>query len=252
MKNILITGASQGIGRAIAFELAKRTKHRFALIARNIEKLEEVQKKLHELGSESYIYQCDVSDPNELAITISKAKTQLNQIDIAILNAGISENKWTFENDYPQSLERIYKTNVFAVGIGLNIIANYMKSDGGVIAILSSLADSRGYPSSSAYSSSKAAVTKIAEAARIELKPYKIKVVTIRPGFVRTNMTAKNHFPMPFIMNVEKAASKIVDGLLAEKVYINFPLPMVLITKIIRCLPNKLYEFFASKYKPKQ
>lgn len=223
MKNILITGTSQGIGRAIALEFAKRTKHRFALIARSIEKLEEVQKKLQELGSECYIHQCDVSAPNELAQTISKAKAQLDKIDIAILNAGISENKWIFENDYPKSFERIYKTNVFALGIGLNIIANYMKSDGGIIAIVSSLADSRGYPSSSAYSSSKAAITKIAEAARIEFKPYKIKVVTIRPGFVRTNMTAKNRFPMPFMMDVEKAASKIVDGILAKKFILTSP-----------------------------
>lgn len=251
MKNILITGASQGIGRAVALEFAKRSIQHFALISRSVEKMEEVQKKLQQLGSKAFIFQCDVSKPDQLALTISKAQNQLNKIDIAILNAGISENKWILEDDYPKSFERIYKTNVFGVGIGLNIIANYMKSNGGIIAIVSSLADSRGYPSSSAYSSSKAAVTKIAEAARIEFKPYKIKVVTIRPGFVRTNMTAKNRFPMPFLIDVEKAASKIVDGLLAGKDYINFPLPTVLITKIIRCLPNGLYEFFASKYKPK-
>ncbi|MGQ9818378.1 MAG: SDR family NAD(P)-dependent oxidoreductase [Candidatus Kapaibacteriales bacterium] len=251
MKHILITGASEGIGRAVAIEFAKRAKHRFALVARKVEKLKEVQIKLQELGSEAYVFQCDVSEAKELAQTLSKVNIQLNKIDIAILNAGISENKWIVEDDYPMSFERIYKTNVFAVGFGLNILANLMKSDGGIIAVVSSLADSRGYPSSSAYSSSKSAVTKITEAARIELKPFKIKVITIRPGFVRTNMTAKNRFPMPFLMDVEKAASIIVDGILAGKVYINFPLPMVLITKIIRCIPNRIYEFFASKFKPK-
>lgn len=252
MKNILITGSSDGIGRAVAIEFAKRIPSRFVLISRNIEKLEKLKLLLEELGSQAYIFQCDVAIPEEFISTINTLKEKFNSIDIALLNAGISQNKWILEEGYPDVLQSTYQTNVIAVGIGLHYIGNLMKSIGGIIAIVSSLADSRGYPSSSAYSSSKSAVTKISEAGRIELKQYGIKVITIKPGFVRTNMTAKNKFPMPFLMDVENAAKIIVDGLLKGKTKINFPLPMVLLTKLIECIPDKVYEFFASKYKPNQ
>lgn len=249
MNNILITGASDGLGRAIALEFGKRSPAKFLLISRNFNKLSNLKRQIEALGSIAHIFQCDVSKTDEFVSTLLESFKTLGKLDIAILNAGISHNMWILDENYPSILKEIFNTNVIAVGVGLHTIGNFMKSYGGVIAVVSSLADGRGYPSSSAYSSSKSAVTKITEAARIELKPYKVKIITIKPGFIRTNMTAKNKFPMPFLMDVGKAARIIVDGLLKGKSSIYFPFPMYIITKFINSLPNKLYEFFASKYK---
>ncbi|MFN3780850.1 MAG: SDR family NAD(P)-dependent oxidoreductase, partial [Candidatus Kapaibacteriota bacterium] len=128
-------------------------------------------------------------------------------------------------------------------------LPNFMQKPGGKIVIISSLADARGFPSSSAYSSSKAAVTKLAEAARIELKPLGIDVITVKPGFVKTDMTAKNKFPMPFLLEPDEASKIIWNGIINNKKSIQFPLPMVMLTKFIAILPNSIFDFLAGRYK---
>ncbi len=249
MKKILITGASEGIGRSLAIQFSRKGKVQISLIARNEHRLCEVGEIIHNNGSEYFIFPCDVSNKEELQKTIHNAFQAMNGIDIAILNAGISRNAWIIDDDYSSNLKDIFKVNVFGVAYSLESLSKLMQSKGGTIAIVSSLADSRGYPSSSAYSASKAAVTKIAESARIELAPFGIKVVTVKPGFVRTNMTAKNKFPMPFLMEADKAAKIIIDRLNKSKRYIQFPCPTLLLTKFISIIPNRVFEFFASYYK---
>lgn len=251
MKKILITGASEGIGRSLAIQFSRKEKVQISLISRNEHRLREVGEIIHSNGSECFIFPCDVSNKEELQETIRNAFQSMSGIDIAILNAGISRNSWITDDDYSSNLEDIFKVNVFGVAYSLESLSCLMQSKGGIIAIVSSLADSRGYPSSSAYSGSKAAVTKIAEAARIELAPFGIKVVTIKPGFVRTNMTAKNKFPMPFLMEVDKASEIIIDGLNKSKRYIQFPFPTLVLAKFISIIPNRIFEFFASYYKRK-
>ncbi len=250
MKKILITGASQGIGKSLAVQFSIKEKVLLSLIARNEEKLREVAEIINSNGSKCFIFKCDVSNRNEFQKTIHDASQMMKGIDIAILNAGISRNAWIIDDYYSSNLEEVFKVNVFAIAYALESLSKLMIK-GGTIAIVSSLADSRGYPSSSAYSASKAAVTKISESARIELAPLGIKVVTVKPGFVRTNMTAKNTFPMPFLMEVDKAAEIIIDGLNNSKHYIQFPLGTVLLSKFVSILPNRIFEFFASFYKKK-
>jgi short-subunit dehydrogenase len=249
MKKILITGASEGIGRSLAIQFSRKEKVRISLIARNEHRLREVGKIIHSNGSEYFIFPCDVSNKEELQETIRNAFQVMNGIDIAILNAGISRNAWITDDNYSSHLEDIFKVNVFGVAYSLEPLSKLMQSEGGTIAIVSSLADSRGYPSSSAYAASKAAVTRIAESARIELAPFGIKVVTVKPGFVRTNITAKNKFPMPFLMEVDKAAEIIIDGLTKSKRYISFPFATAVLAKFISIIPNRIFEFFASYYK---
>jgi len=112
---------------------------------------------------------------------------------------------------------------------------------------VSSLADSRGWKGSGFYCASKAATTILLENLRVELKPFNVKVITVKPGFVETPMTAKNKFPMPFLMSAEKAARIIIKGMKKEKRVIQFPLPMVISSKLIRVVPDFLFEYFAKK-----
>ena len=130
------------------------------------------------------------------------------------------------------------------------VLIDFKNNKEGIIAGVSSLADSRGYPFSSYYSASKAAATKYLESLRVELKPYNIKVLTIKPGFVRTPMTDKNEFYMPFLMEVDKAAGIIVRGIKKEKTLVQFPFPIVLGSKILSIMPNRLYDFLMSKQLP--
>ncbi len=252
MERIFITGASRGIGKALCLELAKSQNARFALIARNSDLLSQIKKELELFGSEAEIFPCDVSNYAEFMGTIKKSVDFLGGIDIAILNAGISYNKWITEDGFSKTFEEIYKTNVFSIAYALEKLYQLMKTRGGKIVIVSSLADVRGFPSSSAYCSSKAAVSKLAEAARTELKPFGIQVLTVKPGFVQTDMTAKNRFPMPFLMDVNKASKIIWDGIQKNKKVISFPLPMFLITKLISFIPNSIFDFLTGFYRKNQ
>jgi short-subunit dehydrogenase len=115
---------------------------------------------------------------------------------------------------------------------------------------VSSMADSRGFPKSGFYNASKAAATLLLESLRIELKPFNIKVLTVKPGFVRTPMTDKNEFHMPFLMDVDKAAKIIIDGIKKEKRIIQFPVPTMIGSKIIKFMPDQLFDFLMSKQLP--
>ena len=108
----------------------------------------------------------------------------------------------------------------------------------------------RGFPKSGFYNASKSAASLLLESLRIELKPYDVKVITVKPGFVRTPMTDKNEFHMPFLMDLDHAAKIIIKGLKKEKQIIQFPWPIVIGSKIMRILPNKLFDYLMSKPLP--
>jgi short-subunit dehydrogenase len=112
---------------------------------------------------------------------------------------------------------------------------------------VSSLADSRGWQGSGFYCASKAAVSILLENLRAELKPFNVKVITVKPGFVDTPMTEKNKFPMPFLMSAKKAAKIIIDGIKKEKRIIQFPLPTALSAKVMRIVPDFLFEYISRK-----
>jgi short-subunit dehydrogenase len=238
--NVLITGSSRGIGYALAKEFISNGTNLF-LIARNIEKLEQLALSENNRVNIIY-YQCDVGDKAALNKAIDRAFLEMGRIDLAILNAGIGIPD-SFENYSTETLKQIMDVNFYGIANGLEKLIPLMKQQGGgVIAGTTSLADARGFPGSSAYSVSKAAASHLLEASRIELSGSGIKIVTIKPGFVRTDMTAKNNFFMPFLMDVEKAAKIIISGLERGKSRIYFPLPTVFLTYIVKIVPGWLYE----------
>lgn len=251
-KNILITGASSGIGKALAESLAKH-KCNLVLLSRRKDLIDEIAKQSN--GSANIItIKCDITNKEEVreAFEIVKTEYGSRRIDIAILNAGISRRADIKEFNSSEA-EKIMNTNV----LGIIYCAEYLIQDfilrkSGTIVGVSSLADSRGFPNSGFYSASKAAATKILESLRLELKPYNVKVITVKPGFVRTPMTDKNEFKMPFLMDADKAAQIMIKGIEKEKSVVQFPFPTALGSKILSVLPNKIYDFLLSLPLPKK
>ena len=241
MKNILITGASRGIGKALAYEFAKKGFTQ-TLLARNENNLKLIADELNILGQKAYFKKCDVSDLSQMKESVEFAIEKMGSIDIAILNAGVAGSGY-FQDFTSENLRRIFDVNVFGIANGLEVLIPYMKKTGsGIIAGVSSLADARGVPGNAGYCASKTAASFLLEAARVELKETGIKIITVRPGFVKTDMTAINKFYMPFLMEVEESAKIIVKGLLEGKERIAFPLPMILFSYLGRALPSVIFE----------
>ncbi len=246
-KNILITGASSGIGRELAVQLAQKGNN-LALLARRKNLLDELIPVIKTNGKKIFTYKCDVSLKEEIANTTEKILNDMGSLDAAILNAGVGLKNKIGSID-SVVVEKLFGINVMGIVYFIEaLIPQFKKQNRGMIVGVSSLADSRGFPGSGFYCASKAAVSKLLESLRIELKAYNIKVLTVKPGFVKTPMTGKNKFKMPFLMDVKDAAKIIITGIEKEKKIIQFPLPVVIGQKIYGIIPDSIFDFFAMKY----
>jgi short-subunit dehydrogenase len=248
-KVVVLTGASSGIGRHLA-KLLPEENCSLALIARRKNILDELVQKIENEKIQIKAYQCDVGKTDEVRIIFEEIKKDFKRIDIAILNAGVSSRKGI---EYFSSIQakEIFETNTLGiVNCVEQLLPDFIKRKDGMIVGVTSLAESRGFPKSGFYNASKSAASLLLESLRIELKPYNIKVITVKPGFVRTPMTDKNKFHMPFLMDVEKAANIIIRGIKKEKKIIQFPLPIVFGAKIFKFMPDWLFDFLMSKELP--
>ncbi len=241
-QNIVITGASSGIGKALAIAYSKQAVSLF-LGARNLDKLQEVKQICQELNSQINVFcnKIDVKDEQKMLNWISEIEQNF-QIDLVIANAGISAGTASGIESSKQ-IKEIFAVNVDGVLNTINPIILKMKErKKGQIAIISSLAGFRGLPSSPAYSASKAAVRVYGEALRGNLASFGIEVNVICPGYIKTPMTDVNEFPMPFIMKPELCAKKIISGLRKNKSRISFPFPLFFTVWFCTLLTNKITD----------
>jgi short-subunit dehydrogenase len=235
-KTILITGASSGIGAALAIAYAGEGRT-LILLARNEARLNEVAAQCRAKGAVVHTASIDVRDSLRLKQFIEEIDTKC-PVDLVIANAGISAG---FSNSVEENYQRAEE--VFAVNLGgvihtIHPLLPRMIARGrGHIAILSSLAGIVALPSAPAYSTSKAAVRVYGDALRGELRAHHIDVSVICPGWITTPLTEKNDFPMPFCMNVERAAGVIIHRLAQKKRRIAFPLALYLPLRIMAAMP---------------
>lgn len=245
IKNVIITGASKGIGRSLAFKGLKAG-WRMVLMSRNIDRLEQISSEIKTNGGEAYSIQCDVSNLENMKIAIDKAHQLLTSIDLAILNSGISFPDY-FENYSSGKLKQIFDVNVFGIAHGIEALLPYMKKqEEGFIAAVGSLAEVRGFPGNGSYCASKAAAGILLEAARIELKNKGIKFITIKPGFIDTDMIRNSRYIMPFKLSSDAAAEYIIKGILRGKSRISFPLPTAMLSYLGKIVPGGLFEWIFS------
>src|SRR4030095_13642790 len=248
-KKVIIFGASQGIGKALALEYAK---HGCSLVlgSRNEAALEEITEEIISKNGKCFYKKCDVSITENVKDFINFSLEKLGTIDLAVINSGIGGPNWMSEFSSEQ-LIKMFEINTFGIARALEFLIPIMKKQGhGTIAGVTSLADVRGYGGSSSYTSSKAAASILLEAARVELKKENINVITVKPGFVKTAMTDKNEFYMPFIMNTDKAARLIRKGIEKGKSIVQFPFGTVNSTRLIKNVPNWLYDWGMNAYRP--
>ena len=245
-KVILITGASSGIGREVALRLAKE-KCKLVLIARRVELLDALREQIENYGSELLTIKCDVTKKDEVKKAVGLTLEKFNRVDGAILNSGIGL-KQSFA-DFDSSIgEQTFAVNYFGIVYFLNELLPILKKQrSGFVAGISSLADARGFPVSGFYCSSKAAVTSLLESLRAEYKPFNVKIISVHPGFIKTPMTDKNDFPMPYLMDVQKAVDIIFNGLKKEKKVIRFPWKMAILTSFLKRIPVAWFQKIADK-----
>lgn len=248
-KNVIIIGASKGIGKALAVEYAS-CGSKLVLLSKNEEEVRKVSEETNSGGGTSHYRRCDVTSKEELRFGLEFAQTELNSIDLVIINSGVGGPNW-MESFSSEQFIKTFEVNTFGIAHALEILIPIMLKQGyGTIAGVTSLADVRGYGGSSSYSASKAAGSILLESARVELKKHNIRVITIRPGFVKTAMTDKNEFKMPLLMQPPKAAKIIRRKIEKGRSIVQFPWPIVMATRLIKILPNWIYDWGMNKARP--
>jgi short-subunit dehydrogenase len=240
-KNILITGASSGMGRELAIEYSKICENLF-ITGRDIERLSEVFEKCQKNCNVLY-KSLDIRNKEETKEWIDYILNKYKTIDLVIANAGVSGGTSKGSEEEEQIYE-IFETNINGVlNTIVPIIPSMKKNKNGQICLISSMASFRGMPSAPSYSSTKACIRIFGEALYNDLKKYNVSVTTICPGFIKTPLTDKNNFKMPFLMDVEKAVKKIINGIEKKKKIVIFPKIIYYIIKFIDFLPFGLNDF---------
>ncbi|WP_257267040.1 SDR family oxidoreductase [Endozoicomonas sp. ONNA2] len=243
---VWITGASQGIGEAVAIAMARQGVT-VAASARNVDRLAELARQSTDWQGRVIPYPLDVTDQTAVHKTVNEIIEHHGGIDQAILNAGtyISTPAIEFTSD---AVRQQVELNLMGVCHCLEPLIATMKKQGqGVIAINASLAGYRGLPKAAGYGATKAALINMAESLNSELWKEGIAIKVINPGFVKTPLTSKNRFPMPFLMAVDKAAEVIVKGMQGRQFEIRFPRMFAAIMGLLRHLPYPLYFWLVRK-----
>jgi short-subunit dehydrogenase len=235
-KRVWITGASSGIGAELARQLLDRGAL-VAISARRVDRLEEVS------GGRMTVVPLDVTDHDAVLAAADRVRAELGGIDIVVINAGA----WT-QTKVGEWDADAFRTQVETNLLGANstlaaVLAEMIARKDGTIVIVSSVAGYRGIPGSEAYGATKAALLNLAESLRADLAPVGVTVQAVSPGFVRTELTEKNDFPMPFIIDTDEAARSIVDGLESTRPEIVFPVTMAATMKLARAVPQRLWTW---------
>ena len=240
MRVAWITGAGKGIGRSVALEMARRG-WTVAASARTESDLSNLAEAAGAASGTIVPFVLDVTQPEAASAVVDRIEDQVGGIDLALLNAG-TYVRFGVEDFTAAAFGRQIDVNVMGTANCLEpILARMRTRRAGQIAVVSSLTAYRGLPFASAYGASKAALTNMCEALKPELDAFGIGMTVIHPGFVKTPLTDQNEFPMPFLMEVDEAALRIVNGLERGKFEITFPRRFAFMLKLARCLPYRLY-----------
>jgi short-subunit dehydrogenase len=248
-RSVLITGASSGIGEALALDYAAPGVT-LALSGRDHRRLAAVAEACRAKGAAVEASAVDVTDRAAMERWIAAANAR-QPLDLVIANAGISGGTGGAGEGASQT-RRIFEINLTGtLNTVLPAIASMRARGRGQIALMSSVVGFRGMPSAPAYSASKAAVRAYGEALRGVLAPAGIRVSVICPGFVRSRITAANRFPMPLLMDADRAARIIRRGLARDRARIAFPFPTYFGLWLLGTLPPALTEPLVRRFPKK-
>ena len=237
MKNIWITGASSGIGNALAIKFAKKG-WQVAASARR----ENLLKELRDINNNIHPFPLDVTNSEKCKDTFAEIINKLKSIEICVFCTGIHDPKSERSLNL-EKVKNIMEVNFFGTVNSINAVYDYFKNKkSGQISMVSSVAGYRGLPAGGAYCASKSALTTFAESLYFDMKRSNVRVSVVHPGFIKTPMTDQNDFPMPMIKSPEFAAGEMFKGLTKSNAFeIHFPKKFTFIMKILKIMPNWLY-----------
>ena len=250
-QKVIITGASSGIGRALALEYAGRGAT-LGLIARRADLLTQLAASL---PARSYTYAADVTDARSLARVAEDFIAHAGCPDIVIANAGVSAGTLTSNPEDNAVFEEVIAVNLTGMMLTFQPFVEAMRRQRkGILVGIASVAGFRGLPGAAAYSASKAAAISYLESLRVELRNSGIAVVTICPGYIATPMTSMNPYRMPFLMDATAAASAMIRAIAARKRFYVLPWQMALVGWALHRLPRPLYDllFPHAPHKPRR
>jgi len=242
-KVIWITGASSGIGKALALKFANEN-WSVAISARRENILKEISESHENIKS----FPLDVTDQAKCKEVFEQIKSHYGDVDICFFSTGTWNPKKEKDIDVEQ-IENVFKVNFFGTVNSIKAVEEYFKNkNSGIITIVSSIAGYRGLPNSTGYGPSKSALNNLAESLYFDFGRHNVRVCLVSPGFIKTPMTDKNDFKMPFLKTSEFAADKIYDGLINQNNFeIHFPKQLTLTLKLFGLLPSKIYFYLVKK-----
>ena len=241
---VFITGASSGIGQALARACLDRG-WRVALVARRAQQLHDwlAMQSPPPAPGQAAVYPADVCRQDQLRQAAHDCQREMGVPDLVIANAGISLGVDTSQPEDLEVMRQVFETNVLGLAATFQPFVEPMRQRGsGRLVAIASVAGIRGLPGHAAYCASKAAVVSYAESLRGELRSSGVQVLTISPGYVATPLTARNRYPMPFLMPADEFATRALRAIERGQRHAVIPWPMALVAALMRCLPPALWD----------
>jgi short-subunit dehydrogenase len=248
-KVVFLTGASSGIGEALAIDLAKRGAT-LGLVARRREMLEDLADRCRKAGGQARVFPLDVTDESAVYEAAEEIRSEFGRIDVLIANAGISGNDEETKTYTPRAVRQVIDTNLMGAVNAIHAVVPQMVERGsGQLVAISSLAGFRGLPRSAAYSASKAAMTAFFESVRLDVAPKGVAVTIIQPGFIKTPLTAGRANKMPFIMELEDSIPHFINAIEKRKKFAAFPWQLATVVRAGKFMPAWMYDRIAGRAK---
>jgi short-subunit dehydrogenase len=243
---VFITGASSGIGKALAVELGRRGAS-LGLLARREDALAEIVREVEAAGGRALSLPADVRDAGAVARAAAKLVETFGPVDVLVANAGVGAT--TGAKDLkPEAVADVININVIgAVNSATAVLPAMVERRAGQLVVISSLAAYRGLPKSAAYCASKAAVSAFFESLRVDLRGTGVDVTIIHPGFIKTPLTSGREAKMPYLMELDDAVGKILRAIEARKKSYAFPWQLASIVRAAMIMPIPLYDRIVSR-----
>ena len=241
-KIVFLTGASSGIGEALALKIAKRGAT-LGLLARREDLLKELAEKCERNGGKARYFAVDVTDANAVANAAESLQNEFGKIDVLIANAGIGGNNSETRNLNPQAVAQVINVNLLgAVNAVSAVLPAMLENKSGQLVAISSLAGFRGLPKSAAYSASKAGMTAFFESVRLDVQTKGVAVTIIQPGFIKTPLTSGRNNKMPFLMELEDSIPHFLRAIEKRKRFAAFPWQLATFVRLGKIFPAWLYD----------
>lgn len=246
-KTIFLTGASSGIGEALALAMTSKGAT-VGLVARREDLLNEVKAKCEKTGGFARVFACDVTDAKELKRAADEFRNEFSHIDLMIANAGISGNNQPTRDYEPPAVKKVIDINLLgAVNAVYAVLPAMIERRSGHLVAISSLAGIRGLRKSAAYCASKAGMTAFFESVRLDVAEHGIDVTIIQPGFIKTPLTSGRNHKMPYLLELDDAIPHFIRAIERRKKFAAFPWQLASIVRLGKIMPAWMYDCIAGK-----